>query len=87
MTSFLRCAAMIGTIAFLSPVHEQGQALPAMPGPAALETALHTFETAKAASQAIAALDPDTRTRLLAHMAATAGAGEPVAVARRAAKP
>jgi hypothetical protein len=86
MTSFLRCAAIIGTMAVLSPVHEGGFEAPELPGRMDMNNALKTLETAKSAGQAIAALDPETRARLLAHVAAAA-TGETVAAARKAPKP
>ncbi len=73
MTSFLRYAAIIGAMAYLSPVHERGPEVSKPPGPARFDSALKTLETAKSAGQAFAALDPEMRARLLAHAVAAAG--------------
>jgi hypothetical protein len=87
MPSLLRCAAVIGTLAFFSPVHERATDAPVLPQGLDLGTALKTVEAAKSAGQALAALDPDTRARLLAHVAATVGAGEAAPATRKPAKP
>lgn len=87
MASYLRCAAIIGTIAFLSPVHEKAMDVPALPHGLDLKVALKTLETAKSAGQAFAALEPETRARLLAHVAAATRASETGEPARKPAKP
>ncbi len=86
MTSFLRYAAIIGAMAYLSPVHERGPELPKPPGSVSFDSALKTLETAKSAGQAFAALDPETRARLLAHAVAAAG-GETATPAKKPGKP
>ncbi|MGL5361907.1 MAG: hypothetical protein ACRDBH_03440 [Bosea sp. (in: a-proteobacteria)] len=87
MASILRYAVIIGAMAYLSPVHERTPELPKLPAGINLDSALKTLETAKSAGQAFAALDPETRTRLLAHVAAAAGTSETASAVKKPNKP
>lgn len=89
MAYLLRSMAVIGVIAFHSPVHQQDKPAPAIAAAATsahpgLDAALGGIATARDAAAAIASLDPQTRQAVLAMLTASIARNpEPLRPAQR----